>query len=166
MDGNSVKINVPYLMELVEKSGLSRGAFSNDVLLRGKNYISGVIRTGSVGKMMVDIIVKTTNADREKLLTHVPYNPDDYKMHNFYGNGSQKEEEKDGTIAEYIQLMASGLTEVAKNQKALGELTVEISKLTVDNRRFSDETGKLLQVILEKLNRIEKDVTDIHKELH
>lgn len=166
MSSASVKINVPYLMELVEKSGKSRGVFCRDVLLRGNNYLSTVIKTGSVSGLMVDVIAKTTGADRIKLTTPVPYDPDDYRMCDFKGNAYKPANEKDGTIAEYIQLMSTGMTEMAKHQKALGELIVEVSKLTVDNRRFSDETGKLLQVVLEKLNRIERIACDIQAQLH
>lgn len=166
MNRTSVKINVPYLMELVEKSGMGRTAFSRNVLLRGNNYLSSVIKSGSVSGLMVDVIAKTTGADRIKLTTPIPYDPADYRMHDFQGNAYKSANEKDGTIAEYIQLMSTGMTEMAKHQKALGELTVEISKLTVDNRRFSNETGKLLQVVLEKLNRIERIACDIQTQLH
>ncbi len=156
----SVRINVPYLMEIVEKSGKNRTAFSRDVLLRADNYITGVIKFGTVTPMMVDVIAKVTGADRKRLLSPVPYDQNDYFLRKI-----SQPTKKEGTIAEYVQLMSEGMEAMAKHQKSLGDLTVEISKLTVDNRRFSEETGKLLQIVLSKLNRMEKNLDEIHKQL-
>lgn len=156
----SVRINVPYLMEIVEKSGKNRTAFSRDVLLRADNYITGVIKFGTVSPMMVDVIAKVTGADRKRLLSPVPYDQNDYFLRKI-----SQPTKKEGTIAEYVQLMSEGMEAMAKHQKSLGDLTVEISKLTVDNRRFSEETGKLLQIVLSKLNRMEKNLDEIHKQL-
>ena len=156
----SVRINVPYLMEIVEKSGKNRTAFSRDVLLRANNYITSVIKFGTVTPMMVDVIAKVTGADRKRLLSPVPYDQNDYFLRKI-----SQPTKKEGTIAEYVQLMSEGMEAMAKHQKSLGDLTVEISKLTVDNRRFSEETGKLLQIVLSKLNRMEKNLDEIHKQL-
>jgi len=163
----TVAINVPYLVELVEKSGMTRADFSRNVLLRQKNYVTSLIMDGGrVSPFMVDILVKHAGADRKRLLDPVPYNKEDYRLNAAPYSAIRKEKtEKDGTIAEYIALISNSLIELAKNQKQVGELLTVTSKLDVDNRKCNEETGKLLQIILETINHIGKQVDEIHKEL-
>lgn len=158
----SAAINVPYLMELVEESGMNRAEFCREKLMRGHNYLQGVIASGRVSKMMIDYIAKATGGDARKLSEAVPYDPKDYRLSK---KPKEPQPEKDGTIADYIALISDSLIELAKNQVQSSEVLTMVGKLMQDNAKYNSETNKLFEVMFQKLKEIDKKVDEIHREL-
>ena len=159
----SVPINVPYLMELVEESGMNRRDFSEKKLMRGSQFVSQVITQGKVSPLAIKNIVKLTGCDEKRLSEAVPYNPEDYRLRG--KKVEPQEPEKDGTIADYIALISDSLIELAKNQSQVSELLALTSKQIMDNARYNAESNKLFEAVFEKLNDISKKVDEIHREL-
>jgi len=158
----NVPINVPYLVELVEKSGMNRAQFS-EKLMRGKQFISELITNGETSPRNARYIAQLAGGDEKKLLEAVPYNPEDYRLKKM--KCKPQEPEKGGTIADYIALISDSLIELAKNQGQVSELLTLTSKQIMDNARYNAESNKLFEAVFEKLNSISKKVDEIHREL-
>lgn len=158
----SVPINVPYLVELVEKSGMNRSQFS-EKLMFGSQFISELITKGKTSPRNARYIAQLAGGDEKKLLEAVPYNPADYRLRHM--KDEPQERQKDGTIADYIALISDSLIELAKNQTQVSELLTLTSKQIMDNARYSAESNKLFEAVFEKLNDISKKVDEIHREL-
>lgn len=158
----NVPINVPYLVELVEKSGMNRTQFS-EKLMRGKQFISELITKGETSPRNARYIAQLAGGDEKKLLTPVPYNVADYRLKIM--KNEPQEPEKDGTIADYIALISDSLIELAKNQGQVGELLTLTSKQIMDNAGYNAEISKMFGTMFEKLNSISRKVDEIHREL-
>lgn len=143
---NVVAINIPYLMEIYQKSGMSRNEFSKNVLLRAPNFLTGIIASGVTQPSTADAIIKATGANRERMLTEVPYNPDEYRIKYHIKHNSAKNDEISN---QFIEKLCDGMIEIAKNQNRLEELIIQNSKV-------QSEMAKFMEQILIQINSMRK----------
>lgn len=151
----SVPINVPYLVELVEKSGMNRSQFSKKLMF-GSQFISELITKGKTSPRNARYIAQLAGGDEKKLLEAVPYDPADYRLKTM--KSKSQEPEKDGTIAEYIALISDSLVELAKNQTQVGELLTLTSKQSIANAHHFAELRKQLEEMSQKVDEIHREL--------
>lgn len=149
-----VKIDVQKVERYIAKKGWANTRFSAQ-MGHGSNWWCGVKTRdeGFVSPNKAKLMASVLGVEYEDILAKEPASepPQDVK--------------KDGTIAEYIALISSSLIELAKNQAQVSELMTLTSRQSIDNARYNAETGKLFEVVFQKLNEIGKKVDEIHREL-
>jgi hypothetical protein len=151
----NVPINVPYLVELVEKSGMNRKQVS-EKLMRGSQFISELVTKGRASKRNVKYIAQLLDGDEKKLLKAVPYDPEDYRVNVMKYKPQQPQ--KDGTIADYIALISDSLIELAKNQGQVSELLTLTSKQSIANAHHFAELRKQLEEMSQKVDEIHREL--------
>ena len=150
----NVKIDVQKVEQYIAKKGWTNIFFSAQ-MGHGSNWWSGVkIRdNGCVSPNKAKLMATVLGVVYEDILAKEPDSkpPQDVK--------------KDGTVAEYVALISNSLIELAKNQAQVSELMTLTSRQSIDNALYNTETGKLFEVVFQKLNEIGKKVDEIHREL-